>query len=330
MANFNFSQTTGIEFNRDASNKVLAIINSRSWGPEFQDWTIDSDGDLEAIIWTADGRDALSFYLAGWRQESKGFRASELTFALTLDIQGSSEKQQAAFYTGNIYINRDFTGASGTVTSLQEQQDNGEMYYADGQWDFGRIANESNPAIAFDYLVSGNDEFIGSSERDVISGGDGADSMYGNRGNDYLYGGGDDDVIYGGEGSDQLIGGNGRNKLFGEQGPDAFYVQQGVSGFWTRNPGPNDTVWFTERRKIRIKGKRRIATMSWVDNNYDIIADFDTSEDVLHFKGGGSLYEYDVFPEGVAVFEAGTDNGVALLVGVSEYQYVNELLENAW
>ncbi|MBE0484227.1 MAG: hypothetical protein IBX52_12080, partial [Bacterioplanes sp.] len=70
--------------------------------------------------------------------------------------------------------------------------------------------------FAFEYLSINT--FIGSSDADVVHGGNGNDLLYGGAGNDRLIGGAGDDVIIGGTGNDYLEGGAGSDIYLFDRG----------------------------------------------------------------------------------------------------------------
>ena len=93
----------------------------------------------------------------------------------------------------------------------------------------------------------GDDEIIGSSRGQIISGGFGDDTIYGaheytsshkgdrikgDTGNDLLVGGNGRDTLYGGSGNDTLIAGEGADRYYGGSGADVFdfITAQSISG----------------------------------------------------------------------------------------------------
>ena len=90
MAVFDASTRTssGVTWTPGASDALAKWLNSKSWTGQFQDWAVDSDGDLESIVWSSDGRSTLSFYLSGWRQSGSGFNATGLAFQVLDDLGG--------------------------------------------------------------------------------------------------------------------------------------------------------------------------------------------------------------------------------------------------
>ena len=91
-------------------------------------------------------------------------------------------------------------------------------------------------------IGGGNREiFNGTSEGDVIEGGDGFNIFYGGEGDDTLNGGKDMDFMYGGNGDDLLNGRNGVNVLFGEGGNDTIY--DGDDGSYLSGGEGNDKLY---------------------------------------------------------------------------------------
>ena len=79
--------------------------------------------------------------------------------------------------------------------------------------------------------TQGNDDLVGTSQRDTITGlggndrfngCSGDDTLNGNSGNDGIAGGPDDDNLHGNEGNDYLQGDTGSDSLYGNEGNDIF------------------------------------------------------------------------------------------------------------
>jgi len=91
---------------------------------------------------------------------------------------------------------------------------------------------------AYDALgEQGNDDIIGSSSLNIISGGlgndhvqagDGNDQVWGDAGDDLLEGGLGDDVLFGGAGNDDLFGGDDADSLNGGSGNDVLNGGAGI------------------------------------------------------------------------------------------------------
>ncbi|MCV2402982.1 Ig-like domain-containing protein [Marinomonas sp. C2222] len=101
----------------------------------------------------------------------------------------------------------------------------------------------------YDYTADDADSYIqGTTNDDVLSGGEGADNivgdsaqdeLYGEEGDDWLEGNDGDDDLYGGDGSDLLEGGSGQDYLEGGDGNDFLF---GESGDDTLLGGAGDDV----------------------------------------------------------------------------------------
>jgi Ca2+-binding RTX toxin-like protein len=196
MAVFNASTRTssGVTWTPGASDALAKWLNSKSWTGQFQDWAVDSDGDLESIVWSSDGRSTLSFYLSGWRQSGSGFNATGLAFQV-LDDLGGADNRAAAFWDGSIYLSRDFKTMTGTVTEIQESTNDDNYWNASGSWDASRLYS-GTPDQVISYMFSGSDQITGSRFADIINSGSGDDN---------ITGGGGDDSIDGGTGADKAI-----------------------------------------------------------------------------------------------------------------------------
>jgi Ca2+-binding RTX toxin-like protein len=66
----------------------------------------------------------------------------------------------------------------------------------------------------------GDDTISGTSDGDILDGGDGNDVISGDRGDDSIRGGAGNDTVFGELGDDQLLGGDGADSLFGGSGHD--------------------------------------------------------------------------------------------------------------
>ncbi|MGY0793135.1 calcium-binding protein [Azospirillum argentinense] len=135
--------------------------------------------------------------------------------------------------------------------------------------------------VMFGYSASnpGNTAY-GSSENDIINGGDGHDFLVGDSdnntirglgGNDTLIGSGGNDVLQGGVGSDSLIGGDGSDVIYGEDGNDVLIGESG-----------NDTMMGGSDQDYLAGGADNDSLVG--DDGFDTLVG-GTGDDVLH--GGG-------------------------------------------
>ncbi len=85
----------------------------------------------------------------------------------------------------------------------------------------GIFLNSANPE---QYILRGNDLFIGNIYDDGIMGFAGNDTIIGGEGDDALAGGGGNDSLEGNEGNDFLVGGPGSDILVGGSGDDGYEV----------------------------------------------------------------------------------------------------------
>ena len=71
---------------------------------------------------------------------------------------------------------------------------------------------------------SGDDIIVGTTEAEILRGGDGEDRFDGLDGDDFIFGGDDDDVLTGGDGDDILVGGAGDDQIDGGEGDDIIFL----------------------------------------------------------------------------------------------------------
>jgi peroxidase len=125
-----------------------------------------------------------------------------------------------------------------------------------------------------------SDRIGGSDGNDTLNGEDGRDLIIGFAGNDRLYGEFGDDDLFGGTGSDRLMGGRGDDALSGEGGKDRL---AGGAGDDILSGGDGHDVL------IGGAGYDNFVFQSG-ESEYDVIRDFDPSEDLLVFKGFGAEF----------------------------------------
>ena len=91
------------------------------------------------------------------------------------------------------------------------------------------VCTDSDNSISKPKGTQGNDDLVGTSQRDTITGlggndrfngCSGDDTLNGNSGNDGIAGGPDDDNLHGNEGNDYLQGDTGSDSLYGNEGND--------------------------------------------------------------------------------------------------------------
>ncbi|MFN4131169.1 MAG: Hint domain-containing protein, partial [Paracoccaceae bacterium] len=91
--------------------------------------------------------------------------------------------------------------------------------------------------------------YFGTSDADLLYGGDGDDSIMGGSGNDTLHGDDGNDTLDGGSGDDQLFGGAGNDTLYGGDGNDTLYGDGGANALYGGSGrdlffgGPGDTIF---------------------------------------------------------------------------------------
>lgn len=116
----------------------------------------------------------------------------------------------------------------GTLQSIDQKFGRATLWRA---WDIDRDANTFSYYINADdsegakaYVLSGHDEFSGSSGNDVLQGYAGSDTIAGGDGDDRLEGGWGADYLVGGAGRDVLDGGAGGDWMEGGAGGDSYLV----------------------------------------------------------------------------------------------------------
>ncbi|MES0870784.1 DUF5801 repeats-in-toxin domain-containing protein [Pseudovibrio sp. SCP19] len=109
-----------------------------------------------------------------------------------------------------------------TISDQIDTPRNISVTVSDGVADSAAITT----TLMFDYDAyaekSGNGYLIGTSQPNLLIGGDGNDYLYGQDYNDVLFGGGGDDRLRGYNGDDVLFGGSGRDNLYGHSGDDVL------------------------------------------------------------------------------------------------------------
>ena len=164
-----------------------------------------------------------------------------------------------------------------------------------------------DPSAAARTMLRGNDKIIGTAFDDKI------DAYLGN------------DVINAGAGNDRIYGGAGRDYLTGGAGADSFFVETSSAGYWTYRPKAGDNIWFTQAGTAKIKGKKRSVTYSYVDNDFDVIRDFNSAEDTMYTRGG-TVDDVHTYMEntaaGIVVFDRETDNVMAVLSGMNDNSFM--------
>jgi Ca2+-binding RTX toxin-like protein len=133
---------------------------------------------------------------------------------------------------GYLYDGGELAGFSGGTMTTILTRVNGQVTLNITRLSLSLVTLDSTTlATGFAYLLSGNDDILGTDKgdtlvggagRDLIFGAKGADNLSGGTGNDLLDGGTYSDVLLGGTGDDTLRGGLGQDVLTGNAGQDAF------------------------------------------------------------------------------------------------------------
>jgi hypothetical protein len=215
---------------------------------------------------------------------------------------------------------------SGSFSSFtRSDKSNGEYDSAwkaeGGTWnynDYWGREKSSGPEL-HSFFFAGNDQLTGTSLSDRLDGGPG------------------DDLIIGGSGNDQIIDSSGRNYIQGEGGADIFFLPVfGSAGYWSRSVSDSDLWWDTRqvKRKYRVRRngrkttKTRLVTEYYIDNELNIISDFNPAEDELYEQNGDGVYGVENFGDGgygISLWDGSELNCYAYLNGVTEAQYLQYL-----
>lgn len=184
----------------------------------------------------------------------------------------------------------------------------GEDVLEKGQTLFDGIPNNLGSAII---LGNENNDYTGTDKDDVIVGGTGNDTIRGAAGNDVITGLGGNNILAGDRGDDILAGGginvqddktirisldtSGIDYLYGGDGGDTFVLGGKVQ------QGSSTTVFYDE------KG----------NNDYGVIADFNSNEDKILLGGAKDDYRLSStssgLPEGLGVYKG--DELIAIVQG---------------
>ena len=253
-----------------------------------------------------------------------------------------------SFATGNAYVDTfDGTGftfdshgdpLTGTITGIHETQNGAATFDIAGLntsvVDFGDWLSAGADHAAFASMLSGNDSFTGSSQRDYVEGfdgndnlmgGDGSDTLGGGNGNDHLYGqspnggpdGNDllygdagDDYLQGNAGNDTLDGGTGADRLVGGQGNDLLL---GGDGNDQANGNLGDDTIRGEAGNDSLRGGQGNDFLDGGDGNDTLSGDLGT--DTLRGGDGADLFQFSAQgstiaagPDMILDYSHGTDH----------------------
>jgi Ca2+-binding RTX toxin-like protein len=170
---------------------------------------------------------------------------------------------------------------------------------------------------------SGNDTLRGGSGNDIISAQGSDNVIYGGKGDDLLTGAEGNDTIYGEEGNDILIGRGGNNSLSGDAGNDTLtgggitfvnreiFVTADTSGTDTMTGGEGADTFVLGGKSNSQPGSNAPPVIHYDtagDNDYALITDFDTSQDIILLGGSKDNYRLGAPPSGLPT-------GTALYLG---------------
>jgi Ca2+-binding RTX toxin-like protein len=246
--------------------------------------------------------------------DPSSFQATPVTLRYlgTVSQGGSNYEMQCTIY-GRFNYSSQGSLLQSSLTGVTVSSPTLGSCYAEG---FNSVVSDflQTPTAVAQKMLQGQDQIIGTAYGDVLDG--------------YL---GNDD-INGGAGADRIYGGAGKDCITGGAGSDSFYTETSAAGYWTYRPAVGDSVWLTERRTAKIKGKKRTVTYSYVDNDYDVIRDFNIAEDTIYTRGGtvNDVHTYLTNTDsGILIFDRDTHNAMAVLYGMKEDQFMT-VNNQAW
>ncbi|NEQ79109.1 MAG: calcium-binding protein [Moorea sp. SIO2I5] len=144
--------------------------------------------------------------------------------------------------------------------------------------------------------TSGNNSFSGGESDDILVGGTGNDTLDGGEGNDIIAGLSGDDSISGGLGDDTLTGGG---ISVSQDGNSTTIFVIDTSGIDTLSGGEGADR-FVLGGESQFVGETTVIQYDEAGNDdYALITDFDTSEDVIQLGGSKSDYRLDSSPIGL-------------------------------
>ncbi len=141
-----------------------------------------------------------------------------------------------------------------------------------------------------------DDDVIGSTGSNILSGGDGADELSGLAGADVMRGEDGDDTLFGGNDADHLIGGAGRDEMSGDSGTDFFYF------YATDNHAGGD---FDTLKGFSVPGNDKMVVQGGAGSFTSLNAAFDFVSDDI---GPGNAYGGGT--PGTATFVVDTVTGI--------------------
>lgn len=168
------------------------------------------------------------------------------------------------------------------------------------QWGDGTITTMTAGGTLYN-LITGRD---GTTEADILTGGDkrsrlngdaGDDYLYGNGGRDRLDGGDGDDVLFGGNRADVLLGGSGTDRMFGGNGNDK--IRGGADGDFIYGENGRDKVWAGAGADF-VRGHDGNDTLRGQNGKDNL--DGGADDDLLIGGKGGDLYTFYVDTDGAA------------------------------
>jgi Ca2+-binding RTX toxin-like protein len=206
-----------------------------------------------------------------------------------------------------------------------------------------KISDNDNTGLVKNLLESAkeagqekDDNFTGSTEKDVLYGRAGNDLLNGNGGEDIIYGGNGSDGIAGIDGNDRLFGGEGADMIEGGAGEDFVYadlgndrVRGGSGNDWLSGEGGNDFLkgdagvntltggLGNDAFAISLKGSEPTIEQA------DIITDFINNQGIIFLTGPLTFQRVQIFQGSgdhafdTLVKDIVTNEYLAILQGVS-------------
>lgn len=335
MAEFT-ARANGMRLLSTSWNRNVILNAQTSWGPWILGEATANSAYGEGLSRSRYSSDrsnasAKNFYATNQKQNKISFNTLE-----SILIEGDSPSKQAPSwiavetYTGNFSTTKKLDEYNGAVQTIsREERSEGVInnsWSAKGSWDLKELQQSQGTSLAYHrVLTAGRDIITGGEFGDTMHAGLSNDQLFGNEGSDYLIGGAGNDRVYGGPGDDQIFDSEGINYLEGGPGADRFYAwTTGSNGYWVdKKP---KTFWKTRTIKTNEPGNKP-RKQYFVDDNVDIITDFNVDEDLLYISQSSA---FRVTPAGVQIWNSNERNLVAFLAGMDDYQFLHQVRALPW
>ncbi len=219
MAKFNFSSNSfGVNFTNAAYDFDHGYV-------------INQINNIYSIAYTENSNSAIRAwgYLRsyGYSFDYLAKLSSRSEYSGTLsDLELTIYRNNIEYFKANIEGSVSFNATAitgGNITKESYRFINGDSVVYEGNYKVNKVGtyfNLGQYSKIYEYLVNGNDNFIGTSKSDIIDSGPGNDLVNGKQGDDTLIGSSGKDQLNGGSGNDTLNGGSGKDILYGGENND--------------------------------------------------------------------------------------------------------------